>query len=649
MSGEVRVCIVGSGIAGLSAAHLLSSRPGASVTVVERDDVYGGRANVTQDGEHCPRFFLDDYTSLFRLFREIPYGSGSVFDLLEPVRRFSPTVKSTWVEIDHLYASMAGGLSVRDKYAIYRNNRRSLLIAKRGETTTNRFGAAANFSTGSLLQLARNLRMSKTAYVLPGCTNTHLVQPWMSYLRSSGVTFQNSYEVERLDSSVDGVRVVSGDRADDFDVVLVTAIAHDAYELIDNSGSARRLDWRQHTHCKCFTVDLDPREEILSDPSPRVYSNSGRTTLVQPAAGRCLTLLTVSESSETGWVLGRLREDLRLQHEPIRVRERDNLAPSEAVFIGEFLDPVKLASYIDPIPPHSGRRARVFFAGSCTRHGYPVDAAEGACRSAQLACERIWANHSSVASVPASASSNGTGSGPGSPREREAGHPNSPLSPRTAAALWRAACRASAITRTPVSRIEFIDSSATTWPLGEPAIYVANHRSIFDVVAGLLTFKRLGVHPHLVVAQKYFKGGAGKALDSIGALPALRGSDATINAAIAAVNGGDSVAFMVEGRIVSRSESEEAQYGRGAFAVAAATSAPVVPIASWGTDQPWPHPRPWPLVRVPRARIAVAIGRPLHIGERSADELIDDVRTALRDLEATAGRHVGAPEAVAGA
>src|SRR4051794_34807356 len=89
MNETVRVCIVGSGISGLAAAHYLSNRQDVAVTVLERDSVYGGRANVTADGEHCPRFFLDDYTHLFGLLREVPFAAGSVSDLLEPVRRFS--------------------------------------------------------------------------------------------------------------------------------------------------------------------------------------------------------------------------------------------------------------------------------------------------------------------------------------------------------------------------------------------------------------------------------------------------------------------------------------------------------------------------------------------------------------------------------
>lgn len=67
----MRIAIIGSGISGLTVAHLLARRHVETV-VFERSPHLGGRANIDQDGEHCPRIFLDDYHRFFQLLREIP-------------------------------------------------------------------------------------------------------------------------------------------------------------------------------------------------------------------------------------------------------------------------------------------------------------------------------------------------------------------------------------------------------------------------------------------------------------------------------------------------------------------------------------------------------------------------------------------------
>lgn len=624
------ICILGSGISGLAAAHYLSAQPGLSLTVLEGSHELGGRANVDTDGEHCPRFFLEDYAYLLQLLREVPFGDGSLHDTLRPARRFALTTASEWVEINHLYASMSRELSIRDKRAISKANRASLLVAKQGQATSNKFGSTSNYSARALVSTVGNLWGSKGSYVLPGDTARYLTNPWVEHLRSRGVKFEHDCWVDRLRIDGDEVEATAGGSCRRFDAMLVTAFAHDAYSLLDRSGVERPLDCRQHTHCKCFTVDLDPRELILRDATPRVYSNAGFTTVVQPDEHRCVTLSTVSESTELPFVLDRLRRDLKLEHKPLRVRTRDNLAPGEAVFIGDYVDPVALGA---PLAP------RVYFAGSYTDNSYPVDSGEAAARSAYHAVERMAADHHGIemrwpeapVELPAPASRR-----PPAASAAAAAHPNSPRSPRASRFLWGLACRISALTGKPVARISFSDQSQTPWPLSQPAIYVANHRSIFDVVAGLLTFTRLGVQPRLVVAERFFEGPLGKALYAVGALPALRGSDATINAAVAAVRAGDSVAFMVEGKLTTRAEAAAAGHGRGASTVSVLTGSPVVPIGSWGTDRPWPAPRPWPLVRIRRPRVGIAIGEPLQPGADSPSRLGERIRASIDQLETAA-------------
>lgn len=652
----MKICIVGAGLSGLAAAHYLSDDPSCSITVLEAGEQCGGRANVTADGEHCTRLFLPDYQYMLQLLGEVPApGGGTVRDTLEASRRFAQVRNGRWLEIDHIYAflSTTPGLTLRDKWDISKANRESLLVAKKAqkqarralgrrgdhgaeaargtgaEDSLNVFAPVWNWSPTALVRAVGSARSSGTTYALPGATDCHLIDPWVAYLRSRGVELRTDARVESLRLDGDGVELRTATGTERCDVALITAFAGDAYALLDRSGIPRPLDHRGHTHCKCFTVDLDPREAIVQDTGTRIYSHGGMTTVVQPREHRCVTLATFTASTEQGTILEDLRRHLALAHPPVRVRCRTNLDPGEAVFVGTYVDPVELAA---PLAP------RVHFAGSYTANSYAVDSGEGACRSAYNAVGRIAAAHAVRIRPNHGLPSPEYGGDAPDPTPRP--HPNAHPRPRRARRLWDVFCGASALVARGVAELTFLDRSGAAWPLGEPAVYVANHRSIFDVPAGLLTFRHLEVFPRLVVATKYFDGPGVGGLRAIGAMPALRGSDATVTGAVAAVLHGESVAFMVEGRITSRAEAETAAHGRGAAATAARTGAPIVPIGSWGTGEVWSGSRPWPLVRRRRARVTIAIGEPIRPGGLSMDELELRIRESLRELELVAGRDV---------
>jgi 1-acyl-sn-glycerol-3-phosphate acyltransferase len=272
--------------------------------------------------------------------------------------------------------------------------------------------------------------------------------------------------------------------------------------------------------------------------------------------------------------------------------------------------------YVDPVRIAAQLRGRVYFAGP-----------------ALSALERMAADHPAVrvrrrrAQAPARRST------------AELAHPNSPPDDRLARRLWWLARRASALVGRVAADIEFVDLSQTTWPLEAPAVYVANHRSLFDVPTGLMTFDRLRVFPRIVVDRKYFDTWFSRHLKQLGALPALRGTNATVTAAVAALAAGDSVAFMVEGKLTPRGAAEHAPHGSGAALAALRTNAPIVPIAAYGTDDVWPSSRPWPLLRRTRPKVVVVIGEPFHPETSSLDELMDDMRTILLHLEGLACEH----------
>jgi 1-acyl-sn-glycerol-3-phosphate acyltransferase len=630
----MRICIVGSGISGLSAAHYLTDYPGNSVTVLEGAHQFGGRADVTVDGEHCTRLFLPDYYYLLSLFREIPGVHGSVLDSLRRCRRFASRSDGAWVEIDHIYAFLARtrGLSVRDKISIAKSNLQAILVARQSTQSTNVFGSIWNWSAGSLFRAMASSKRERTSYALPGATDRCLIDPWIAFLRSRGAEFRSGSRVELISPESGGVRIVTAAGQESFDAVIFTGFAHDAYALLDRSGIARPLDCRRHTHCKAFTIDLDPREKVLESDDVRIYAGAGITTVVQPAEKRCVTLAAFPRSTGTEFILDHVRGQLSLRHEPLRVRTRTNLSEGEAVFVGEYVDPLRLEESLEQ---------RVYFAGSYTENSYPLDSGEGACRSAFHAVERLAKDHGAV--LRSSLGLPPVGRSPHATTKARRTHPNAPTHDRVDKALRVAATQAAAKLALLVADVVVEDISGCSWPLSHAAVYVANHRSIFDVPAGALAFRHLRVSPRLVVARKYFEKGAfGKILIATGALPALRGSDATVNAGIAAIRAGDSVGIMPEGRITASEDAVAAEYGRGAAMIAIATGVPVVPIGANGTHLVWPGTRPWPLVARNRPRVTIAVGRPIEPAGLTCHELTDRIRSAIRELEACAGQALSA-------
>lgn len=358
--------------------------------------------------------------------------------------------------------------------------------------------------------------------------------------------------------------------------MLVATFADDAYHLLKRSGLPRPLDHRTHTHLKSFTIGLDARELVLADAGSRIFASSGITTIVQPGESRCVCMAAYPRSTDREFVLSVVREQLSLLHEPSYVLERDNLEPGEAVFVGDYVDPTVLAAPLG---------TRVQFAGSCMDNSYPVDSAEGACRSAYNAVARLSRHHPAV-SVRPQPSQGGppTRSRLFTSTSRPRAHPNAPANPSMSARLWRIAQGMSRAVLWLTARVR-IETGDTDWPLDRPAVYVATHRSLLDAPLGLTVFRRLAIQPRPVAAAQYFNHPLGCLLRGAGALVAVRRSDATINAAAAALAGGDSVAFMVEGRLVMRRDVLAARHGRGAVETALRAGAPIILIATAGADR----------------------------------------------------------------
>ena len=186
--------------------------------------------------------------------------------------------------------------------------------------------------------------------------------------------------VSLLRPETNGISVRVHDIWQTFDAVVVTAFAPDMTSLLDASGIEHSVVALDHSHCKCFTVELDPREQVLDDGHPAVYSRRGVTLVLQPLHSRCVVLCTRKcPSTDTDYVLSQVRDYLALEYEVCGIRSRDNLRPDEAIFTADYLDRGRV------LPRMPG----LFFAGSYIRNSYPVDSGEGAARSAFDVVQRM--------------------------------------------------------------------------------------------------------------------------------------------------------------------------------------------------------------------------------------------------------------------
>ncbi len=264
-----RVCIVGGGVAGLSAAHELAER-GFAVTVFERNAIAGGKARSMRvpsgdgqpplPGEHGFRFFPGFYQHLPDTLRRIPTRSGrTVHDSLVPVRAMMfaltqrpplslPTaLPRSWREVKMVLAFFRGvgemGLTIDDfifyLIKIWRvltscearrmaelepvswwdyveaDSRtqvfRDLLVVG---VTRNLVAAKADLANARTvgqvgIQFLRDLLIpGRTAdQILDGPTNQVWIDPWIAHLESMKVAFEPGWELTGIGFDAAGRRI----------------------------------------------------------------------------------------------------------------------------------------------------------------------------------------------------------------------------------------------------------------------------------------------------------------------------------------------------------------------------------------------------------------------------------------------------------
>lgn len=141
-------------------------------------------------------------------------------------------------------------------------------------------------------------------------------------------------------------------------------------------------------------------------------------------------------------------------------------------------------------------------------------------------------------------------------------------------------------------------------PIG---IIIVDHRSLFDVAAGLIVFHRYRRYPRVLIEKKYVDQKWTRPFArAIGAIPVDRaaGRGEAFRAAVEALHSGITILLLPEGRIHWDPEAplSTGPSSTGVSRLAEASDIPVVAAGMIGTEQVWPGTRTLPYLNPFRRR-----------------------------------------------
>lgn len=127
-------------------------------------------------------------------------------------------------------------------------------------------------------------------------------------------------------------------------------------------------------------------------------------------------------------------------------------------------------------------------------------------------------------------------------------------------------------------------------PEVEVAVIACNHRSMFDIVTGLICLHHFGHHPRLLVERKYLEAHwTGPFARALGSIPVDRDTHGgrSVDAALESLAGGVSIVIMPEGRLhwVPDEPRSTGPTRTGVSRLARGAGVPVVPVALSGTER----------------------------------------------------------------
>jgi putative phosphoserine phosphatase/1-acylglycerol-3-phosphate O-acyltransferase len=187
-------------------------------------------------------------------------------------------------------------------------------------------------------------------------------------------------------------------------------------------------------------------------------------------------------------------------------------------------------------------------------------------------------------------------------------------------------------------------------PRSGPVILVFNHRSYFDPVAMNLLIARSGRTARFLGKKEVFDVPiVGRLFKAFGGIRVERasGSDEPLEAAAAALRGGEMVAIAPQGTIPRGPAFFDPELkGRwGAARLAAMTGAPVIPVGLWGTERVWPRRARLPTFDLRRPPITVRVGPPVALACDDPDADTTRILSAIVDLLPPEARQPRTPTA----
>lgn len=134
-------------------------------------------------------------------------------------------------------------------------------------------------------------------------------------------------------------------------------------------------------------------------------------------------------------------------------------------------------------------------------------------------------------------------------------------------------------------------------------VLVTDHRSLFDVVAGLIVFHRYRRYPRVLIEKSYVENRWTRPFaHAIGAIPVDRTHHHghASAAAVEALRSGATIVLLPEGRLHWDPDDplSTGSASTGVSRIAAATGAPVVAVGMAGTEAVWPPGTKFPRLRL---------------------------------------------------
>ncbi len=176
-------------------------------------------------------------------------------------------------------------------------------------------------------------------------------------------------------------------------------------------------------------------------------------------------------------------------------------------------------------------------------------------------------------------------------------------------------------------------------PARGPVIIVGNHRSYFDPMVISMVIAKTGRTIRFLGKKEVFDiPVVGQLSAAIGGIRVDRGtgSDGPLEAAAAALRGGEMVGLMPQGTIPRGPAFFDPELkGRwGAARLAEMTGASIVPIGIWGSEKVWPRssrvPKVFNLTDAPH--VSATVGKPIELKHKSLDADTNRIMKAITKL-----------------